>query len=190
MSIIAHRVKVGFICAKKFQNQGVFIRKISGFGVQSQTGVYMNIIEILKEGRHYMERWPEEPLLNPVFPECRAKKLMSLAKRVIPPFMVLVIGWTLYLGGYFKGIPLYYALTANLSVTVCSMCVLIMIPLQGYYWFYRRSKTQINDRLKKFYQELCSQLDREASFNPTFLDFENVLIDALKKLDHDFLKKL
>ena len=89
MSIIAHRVKVGFICAKKFQNQGVFIRKISGFGVQSQTGVYMNIIEILKEGRHYMERWPEEPLLNPVFPECRAKKLMSLAKRVIPPFMVL-----------------------------------------------------------------------------------------------------
>lgn len=150
----------------------------------------MNIIEILKEGRHYMERWPEEPLLNPVFPECRAKKLMSLAKRVIPPFMVLVIGWTLYLGGYFKGIPLYYALTANLSVTVCSMCVLIMIPLQGYYWFYRRSKTQINDRLKKFYQELCSQLDREASFNPTFLDFENVLIDALKKLDHEFLKKL
>ena len=43
----------------------------------------MNIIEILKDGRHYMERWPEEPLLNPVFPECRAKKLMSLAKRVI-----------------------------------------------------------------------------------------------------------
>ena len=34
------------------------------------------------------------------------------------------------------------------------------------------------------------QLDREAALNPTFLDFENVLIDGLKKLDHEFLKKL
>lgn len=150
----------------------------------------MNFFATLKEGREYMNKWPSAPLLTPVFPECRALVLMNICKKVIPPFIVLVLFWSLYLGGYFKGVPLYYALMENISVTVSSLAVLVMIPLQGYYWFGKRACTKLNGRLKSFYEELCLKLDRQACLEPTFKDFEAVLNDGLKKLDHDFLKKL
>ena len=65
-----------------------------------------------------------------------------------------------------------------------------MMPLQGYYWFYKRAVTPLNEKQTLIYNDLCKKLDRIPTVNPLMKDFEEVLIEALKKLDKEFLEQL
>ena len=64
------------------------------------------------------------------------------------------------------------------------------MPVQGYYWFYRRSITPLNDKQKKFYTQLCKKLDMQSSNIPNMSDLEFVINKALPKLGNEFLKDL
>ncbi|MGN0916110.1 MAG: terminus macrodomain insulation protein YfbV [Succinivibrio sp.] len=148
------------------------------------------MLNSLRSGIEYMKNWPDEPLLNPVFAEGRVKRVMNFASIILPPFMILTVIWSIYLGGGFKGVPLYYALLENIEVTIVCLLFLMLMPLQGYYWFYRRSITKLNDRQKQFYVKLCAKLSREASHDPLMLDLEKTINAGIKQFGTDFLKEL
>ena len=44
---------------------------------------------------------------------------------------------------------------------------LLLMPVQGYYWFYKRSVTSLNEKQKSFYKDTCKKLEIEPSINPT-----------------------
>ena len=150
----------------------------------------MNIFTKIKIGIRYMNEWPDEPLLNPVFAESRVKRAMKAGNRLLPPFIVFILFWAIYQGGGFKGIPLLFALSSNFPVTLVCVIFLLLMPLQGYVWFYKRAQTPLNEKLKIFYTELCSKLNREAAFNPTMMDLEIAINACLKTLGSEPLKKL
>ena len=137
-----------------------------------------------------MKKWPLEPLLNPVFKENRVKTAMLRANLILPPFIVFILFWAIFLGGGFKGIPLLFALGSNFPIVICCVLFLLMMPLQGYYWFYKRAVTPLNKKQTLIYNDLCKKLDRIPTINPLMKDFEDVLIEALKKLDKEFLEQL
>lgn len=148
------------------------------------------MFEKLKAGYIYMKNWPLEDYLNPVFAENRVKKAMLFANKVIPPLMLLTVLWSLYIGGYFKGVPFIYAIYMNIEVTLVSLLVLCLIPMQGLIWFYRRSVSSLNEKQQIFYRSLCKRLEHQFTLMPTMRDLEVEINFALKKLPSDFLKEL
>lgn len=150
----------------------------------------MNIVSKIKIGIQYMNDWPLEPLLNPVFPECRVKRAVILGRKILPPFIVFILFWAVYQGGGFKGIPLLFALSSNFPVTLVCVIFLMLMPLQGYLWFYKRAASPLNERQKDFYLLACTKLKKEPSLNPTMMDLEKILNACIKNHEIDLLKKL
>ncbi len=149
------------------------------------------MFKTIKDGMEYMELFPLEPLLNPVFPEYRVKKVMQLSALILPPFMVLMVLWV-YIrgGGLHPEISLFLALEENLLMLVLCLVFLLSMPLQGYYWFGRRASQPLNPRLSQFYLKTCARLGRQGSSVPTMLDLVRVIRAALKSQGPDFLKEL
>ncbi len=150
----------------------------------------MNIVSKIKIGIQYMNDWPEEPLLNPVFTECRVKKAVLLGQKLLPPFIVFILFWAIYQGGGFKGIPFLFALSSNFPVTLVCILFLLFMPLQGYLWFYKRAVTKLNAKQKEFYLLICSKLEKEPVLDPTMMDLEKSINSCIKNLGTDLLKKL
>ena len=136
-----------------------------------------------------MKKWPLEPLLNPVFKENRVKRALLLGNRILPPFIVFIFFWGFYLGGGFKGVP-FFAIGSNFPVTIACVLFLLLMPVQGYYWFYKRSVTPLNEKQKAFYKDTCKKLEIEPSINPTMYDLEIVINKGINKLGREFLKQL
>lgn len=137
-----------------------------------------------------MNIWPDDPLLAPVFPENRVKYAMKIGRYVLPPFIVFILIWAFVRGGGLKGVELMFALKNNWPVTIICVLFLLLMPLQGYYWFGRRARTRLNARLKLFYAETCKALCRQGADEPDMMDLAVVLRDGIKKLGRDFLRKL
>ena len=150
----------------------------------------MNIVSKIKIGIQYMNDWPLEPLLNPVFPECRVKKAVIAGRKILPPFIVFILFWAVYQGGGFKGIPLLFAISSNFPVTLVCVIFLMLMPLQGYLWFYKRAVTKLNDRQKDFYLLVCTKLEKQPVLNPTMMDLEKAINACIKTLGAELMKKL
>lgn len=138
----------------------------------------------------YMEIFPEDILLNPIFPEYRVKRCLRFANRLLPPFIVLLLVWTFIRAGGLHGVEFMFVLKNNWPITICCVLFLLMIPLQGYWWFGKRAKLKLNARLKLFYIESCIQLHRSAKEEPTLIDLAEIMRDAIKLLGRDILHKL
>lgn len=144
----------------------------------------------IKIGINYMKQWPLEPLLNPVFKENRVKIAMLRGNLILPPFIVFILFWSIFLGGGFKGVPMLFALGSNFPVVLVCVLFLLLMPLQGYYWFYKRAITPLNLKQTMFYQKLCTRLQIVPKENPLMQDLEYVIVQGLKHLDKEFLKEL
>ena len=59
----------------------------------------MGMISTIRLGVRYMEAWPEDPLLAPVFPENRVKYVMKVGRVLLPPFIILLLAWSFVRGG-------------------------------------------------------------------------------------------
>lgn len=138
----------------------------------------------------YMEIFPEDILLNPIFPEYRVKHCLKFANRLLPPFIVLFLAWTFIRAGGLHGVEFIFVLKNNWPITICCVLFLLMIPLQGYWWFGKRAELKLNARLKLFYIECCIQLHRSAKEEPTLIDLAEIMRDAVKFLGRDILHKL
>lgn len=150
----------------------------------------MGFVRTVRDGIRYMEIWPEDPLLGPVFAENRVKYAMKLGRYLLPPFIMFILAWAFVRGGGLKGVEFMFAIRNNWPVTLICVIFLLLMPLQGYYWFGRRSATKLNARQKLFYIETCLMLHRQGSQDPTMMDFAEVVAEGIKKLGRDFLRKL
>ncbi len=150
----------------------------------------MSFFKTLSDGIRYMEKWPEDPLLSPVFPENRVKYVMKIGRRVLPPFIVLTLIWAYYRGGGFAGVELMFVLKNTWPMTLVCVLFLLLMPLQGYYWFGKRAHTPLNSKLKLFYIEMCKNLQKQPKDKPNMQDFCDRVNEAIKLLGRDFLRKL
>lgn len=150
----------------------------------------MNFFSTIKLGIKYMEIWPQEDILGAIFPENRVKYVMTVGKYLIPPFVVLIILWVYFLGGGFKGVSFFYTIKLNWPVSIVCVLFLLLMPVQGYYWFGKRALLKLNKRQQLFYQSLCEKLQKTPVLNPTMFDLAKVLNEGCKKLNKDFLNTL
>ncbi len=137
-----------------------------------------------------MDLWPEDRVLGSVFPEVRVRKAMIFARRAIPPFAAFILLWAYVQGGGLKGVSLIFTLKSAWPPIVASVTFLLLLPVQGYYWFGRRSLRPLSERQKKLYAELCARLSREPEREPDMLALATVLAQAMRDLDHEFLRLL
>ena len=63
----------------------------------------MSFFRTIREGIQYMDAFPEDILLNPVFPEYRVKRCMKFARILLPPFIILIL---VYFNKIFKDLNL------------------------------------------------------------------------------------
>ncbi len=151
----------------------------------------MSFFKTVSNGIAYMESWPDDQLLGPVFPESRVKYVMKVGRYVLPPFIVLIIFWAFVRGGgLHPGIDFMFALKNNWHVTLLCVLFLLCMPLQGYYWFGRRSQQKLNPKLKLFYTETCTSLRKQPADDPVMADLARVMREGIKVLGRDFLRKL
>ena len=150
----------------------------------------MSFIKTFKDGIKYMEIWPEDPILGSVFTEGRVKYIMRLGKYLLPPFIMFLIVWNFIMGGGLKGVEFFYTLKSNWPVTLCCVLFLLVLPLQGYYWFGKRSSVKLNKKQKLYYEELCKKLQKEPAIDPVMMDFAVTVKEGLAKFGRDILKTL
>ncbi|MBQ9275482.1 MAG: DUF412 family protein [Succinivibrio sp.] len=141
-------------------------------------------------GTRYMKIWPEEKILGALFPENRVKYFMKLAQLLLPPFIMLILVWAFVRGGGLKGVSLMFVLQNTWPMTLISVLFLLLIPLQGYYWFGRRAQLSLNAKQQSFYNDLCRKLERTPKTEPAMYDLAVVLKEGLQRLDHEFLREL
>ena len=150
----------------------------------------MGFFRTLLLGRRYMAVWPDDPLLGPVFPENRVKYWMKVGSYLLPPFIVLILAWAWYRGGGLHGVEFMFAMKSTWPVTIACVIFLLLMPLQGIWWFGRRAQLKLNPRLKLFYMETCIMLHRQGLQDPTMMDFAEATAEGIRKLGRDFLRKL
>lgn len=104
-------------------------------------------IGVLKRGQHYMETWPDEKRLSPVFPEQRIRKAVRFGIRFMPPLAVFTLCWQI-------------ALHAQLGPAVASALFACSLPLQGLWWMGKRSMKPLPPALLKWYHALRDKLEQ------------------------------
>ena len=147
-------------------------------------------IKTFRDGIKYMEVWPEDPILGAIFAENRVKYVMRIGKYVLPPFIMFLILWTFIMGGGLKGVEFFYTLKSNWPVTLSCVLFLLLMPLQGYYWFGVRARTKLNKKQKLYYEDLCKKLHKEPLLDPTMFDFAVCVKEGMAKFGRDILKTL
>ena len=150
----------------------------------------MGFFNTFRDGLKYMEIFPLEPVLNPVFPEFRVKRVMKMGKILLPPFIALIVLWSYVRGGGLQGVEMMFALKSNWPVTICCVLLLLLMPGQGYWWFGKRARLPLNPRLRIFYIETCIQLQRSGVDAPDLMELMTVINEGIKVLGRDFLRKL
>lgn len=161
--------------------------------------LFSKIINAIKLGSHYMDLWPDEPILMAIFPEMRYKKMMSLGRIVLPPVVAFLVFWIYYTCGGFSGLYLLFthpssgSMTLYLSIVsvIFMILILLQLPLLGLVWFSVRATTPLNQRQQQFYFDLIQKLEKTPAQNPTMLDFITAINQGLKTFkDKDFLDRL
>lgn len=159
----------------------------------------MKIFTAIKRAHKYMDLWPEEPVLVAAFVELRYRRMMLLGRKLIPPAIAMMLFWIYFTCGGIDGLTLLFfhpqagSMYLYLSVVtvLLSIVLLLQMPLIGLYWFYQRSKTELNERQKSFYQDLCKQLQQTPEPRPTMYELAEILNTAIKTLkEKDFLERI
>ena len=159
----------------------------------------MSIISKIKLGSEYMELWPEEKVLRLIFMEPRLKEVFSFAKKVMPPFVALLLVWMYYTCGGYQGI--YLLLThpqagaMHLYLALTSLIIMLLTLLSSPFllllWFYYQAQKPLEAKQQAFYRELCSLLHKQPQQAPKMYDFVKALNEGCTTVkDKEFLNKL
>jgi len=140
-------------------------------------------IGVLKRGQHYMETWPDDKRLSPVFPEQRIRKAVRFGVRFMPPLAVFTLCWQI-------------ALHAQLGPAVASALFACSLPVQGLWWMGKRSLKPLPPGLLKWYHSLREKLEQAGQptalpeGTPTYQSLADLLKRAFRQLDKAFLDDL
>lgn len=159
----------------------------------------MSFFALMRRGAQYMELWPEGTVLTAVFPEVRYKSWMRGARLLFPPMIAGLLLWIYYNCGGLSGLYVLFTRPSSGSIMLymsvtglfLMIIVLLMIVLQGYWWFGYRSGLALNAKQQKFYVELMHKLDKQPIPAPTMFDLISAINDGLKRFkDKEFLDAL
>ena len=143
----------------------------------------VNWIGVLKRGQHYMETWPDDKRLSPVFPEQRIRKAVRFGVRFMPPLAAFTLCWQI-------------ALHAQLGPAVASALFACSLPVQGLWWMGKRSLKPLPPALLKWYHSLREKLEQAGQptavpeGTPTYQSLADLLKRAFRQLDKAFLDDL
>ncbi|MEH2921025.1 terminus macrodomain insulation protein YfbV [Samsonia erythrinae] len=139
--------------------------------------------QLLQHGQHYMNTWPIEKQLAPVFPENRVVRATRFGIRVMPPLAVFTLTWQIALGG-------------QLGPAIATALFACSLPLQGLWWLGRRSVTPLPATLAQWFHDIRHKLQESGQTlapleeAPTYQTLADVLKRAFKQLDKTFLDDL
>lgn len=134
-------------------------------------------------GQHYMNTWPDDKRLAPVFPEHRVKKATRFSIRYMPPVAIFTLTWQIALGSTL--VP-----SVAVALFACSL------PVQGLWWLGKRSVTPLPPSLLSWFYSVREKLHEAgqamAPFEgkPTYQALADVLKHAYKQLDKTFLDEI
>lgn len=148
----------------------------------SNTG-NVNWFGVLKRGQHYMNTWPNDKRLSPVFPEHRIGKAIRFGIRFMPPVAVFTLCWQI-------------ALHAQTGPAVASALFACSLPVQGLWWMGKRAMKPLPPTLLQWYHSVRTKLEQAGQptaipdGEPTYQSLADLLRRAFRQLDKTFLDDL
>jgi len=106
----------------------------------------MGLIQCLKDGQRYAERWPRHAVVA-AFTESKVIPATTIATKMMPAFAVinLLVQWQFH-GQDFT------------PTSVATSLFMLMLPLQGLYWLGKRAREPLTPQLQVWYQDLAKKL--------------------------------
>lgn len=148
----------------------------------SNTG-NVNWFGVLKRGQHYMNTWPNDKRLSPVFPEHRIGKAIRFGIRFMPPVAVFTLCWQI-------------TLHAQTGPAVASALFACSLPVQGLWWMGKRAMKPLPPTLLQWYHSVRTKLEQAGQptaipdGEPTYQSLADLLKRAFRQLDKTFLDDL
>ncbi|MFC6377664.1 terminus macrodomain insulation protein YfbV [Tatumella terrea] len=143
----------------------------------------VNWFGVLKRGQHYMNTWPDDKRLSPVFPEHRVGKAIRFGIRFMPPVSVFTLCWQI-------------ALHAQTGPAVASALFACSLPIQGLWWMGKRAMKPLPPTLLQWYHSVRTKLEQAGQptaipeGEPTYQSLADLLKRAFRQLDKTFLDDL
>lgn len=147
-------------------------------------GNRIGVIHCLKDGQAYMEQWPMNKELNPLFPEMRIIRATRFGIRVMPAVAVIIIL-----------IQMVFHNEQALPQAIVTALFAISLPLQGIWWLGQRSNTHLPSSLVHWYQEIYHKVVETGfaleplAVKPRYKELAKLLNRAFKQLDKSALER-
>ena len=137
-----------------------------------------NLFSHLITGHDYSKTWPVKPQLYAIFPECRIIKATQFAVLILP--LVAIVSFCIQVATLgFDFMPQALAMA----------CLILSMPLQGYYWLGKRAQQPLPVSLVNWYGQLETKLLEQgvsveaSSAKLKYADMAVLLNLAFKELD-------
>ncbi|QIQ21336.1 terminus macrodomain insulation protein YfbV [Zophobihabitans entericus] len=125
------------------------------------------MIKLLKDGQRYMQVCPNDKRLLSSFPEMKIIRLTQLAKRYMPPAIVILFIWQYYMN-------------ANWAIALLTSIFAFSLPVQGMLWLGKRANSPLPLTLVDWFAMLEKRLiDKhvlgKSNPKPNFMDLMRIL---------------
>ncbi len=143
-----------------------------------------NLFHDLVTGHQYSKKWPVKPQLYAIFPECRVIKATHFAVMFLPVIAIISFCIQVAVLGY-EFMPQALAMA----------CLILSMPLQGYYWLGKRAQQPLPMSLVNWYGQLENKLLEQGvsvksnSSKLRYLDMALLLNLAFKELEKGWWKE-
>lgn len=141
--------------------------------------------KMIKSGQEYMQIWPMQRQLYPIFPECKIIQATRLGFKTTPPIAAFAIVMQIGLLG-----------PEMLPQAVAMAVLIVSLPLQGVIWLGKRSQQELPPAMLSWYKDIYTKMAQQgcvlnhASKKPRFKELAVLLKKAFSELDRAFTKDL
>lgn len=142
-------------------------------------------LQVLREGKIYMDSWPMQRQLYSLFPESRIIAATKFGIQTMPAIAVMTVALQLhYLGVEF--------LPQALAIGI----FFFSLPVQGLIWLGNRSSQPLPPAIKGWYLDIYRKMQEQGCAlekipqTPRFKELAKLLNTAFKQLDSAFTNQL
>jgi len=139
----------------------------------------MNVVELIKLGRRYMQLWPDKVELASYFSEYRSIQVSRIACRYFPGVALFVFIIQLYLGGF-----------QILPQSIVYATFILSIPVQALVMLGVKADKYLPPALAQWYKEGVAKINQSGGDiklsvqKPRYFDLANLLSVSYSKASH------
>ena len=144
-----------------------------------------SVIQMFRDGQNYMNTWPSEKVLNPIFPEGKVIAATKLAMVSMPP--IAIVSCFALLDAFGSSyLPQAFAIFA----------FFLSLPLQGLLWLGHRANQVLPPQLRNWYAEVHQKMREQGCHiaspqgRPRYMELATLLNKAFRELDRVFTSNL